>query len=54
MASMNELTSFKSGSVEYVVARSKHKRCFLDEIERFLDCITLENTIIQFLTMASS
>ena len=35
--SLSERTSKNPGIADYVVARRKHKDCFLDEIDRFID-----------------
>ena len=44
---MSERTSKKSGIADSVAARRKHKGCFLDEIDRFIDWKPLEKVLRQ-------
>ncbi|MYL85442.1 hypothetical protein GTA51_20415 [Desulfovibrio aerotolerans] len=41
---MSERTSKNPGIADYVVARRKHKDCFLDEIDRLIDWKPLEKS----------
>ena len=42
---MSERTSKNPGIADYVVARRKHKDCFLDEIDRLIDWKPLEKLL---------
>ena len=42
---MSERTSMNPGIADYVVARRKHKDCFLDEIDRLIDWKPLEKLL---------
>ena len=42
---MSERSSKNPGIADYVVARRKHKDCFLDEIDRLIDWKPLEKLL---------
>ena len=42
---MSERTSKNPGIADYVVARRKHKDCFLDEIDRLIEVVAENWTV---------